>query len=446
MGFSKQGFRILKALAAAMILLSTGCVPPEPEVIVDSVFPGGLPIERVSINASGTQGNDVSEHLSISADGQYVAFSSVATNLVVDDTNVVRDIFVYDRQTDIIERVSVGAGGTQGNGLSDAPSISADGRYVAFYSVTANLVADDTNGAYDIFVYDRQTDSIERVSVSAGGTQGDNHSFNPSISADGRYVAFESDATNLVAGDTNGVTDTFLYDRQTDSIERVSVSAGGTQGDDVSYLPAISADGKCVAFQSFATTLVAGDTNGKLDIFVYDRQLDSIERVSVVAGGTQASADSYDVSISADGRYVAFASDATNLVAGNHNGAADIFVYDRQTESIERVSVDSTGAEGDIDSFTPSISADGRYVAFASWARNLVAGDTNGAQDLFVYDRQADSIGRVSVAAGGTQGDFDSWTPLISADGRYVAFASNATNLVTGDTNGVKDIFAAPVP
>ena len=185
-------------------------------------------------------------------------------------------------------------------------SISADGRYVAFYSAASNLVPGDTNGTCDIFVYDRQTDTIERVSVAADGTQGNGQSTGPSISADGRYVAFYSAASNLVPGDTNGMSDIFVYDRQTDTIERVSLAADGTQGNGSSVGRSISADGRYVAFYSIASNLVPGDTNGTCDIFVYDRQTDTIQRVSVAADGTQGNDNSADSSISADGRYVAF--------------------------------------------------------------------------------------------------------------------------------------------
>ena len=166
----------------------------------------------------------------MSADGRYVAFDSAASNLVAGDSNSLRDTFVYDRQSDGIERVSLGAGGTQGDNNSYAPSLRVDGRYAAFASEATNLVADDTNGCQDIFVYDRQSDGIERVSVDGTGTEADNCSSNPSLSADGRIVAFASPATNLVAGDTSGWQDIFVYDRQSDGIERVSVNAGGAQG------------------------------------------------------------------------------------------------------------------------------------------------------------------------------------------------------------------------
>ncbi len=349
---------------------------------------------RVSVATGGAQGNsDSGDPLgyyteSFSADGRYVVFESQASNLVAGDTNGFREVFVRDRQSGTTERVSVDSGGAQGNGFSTEPSISADGRFVAFSSI-ANLVVGDTNGFYDVFVRDRLSGTTERVSVATGGTQGNDYSYDPSISADGRFVAFFSLTTNLVAGDTNASTDIFVRDRQSGTTERVSVDSGGAQGNQDSAQPWISADGRFVAFHSDASNLVAGDTNASYDVFVHDRQSGTTERVSLATGGAQGDQDSYDASISADGRYVAFMSRATNLVAGDTNALSDIFVRDRQSGTTERVSVATGGAQGNQDSALPSISADGRLVAFQGQASNLVAGDTNAASDVFVRDRNA---------------------------------------------------------
>jgi Tol biopolymer transport system component len=342
------------------------------------------------------------------------------------------------------ELVSVSSAGVQGNSSSyGTPSISADGRYVAFYSPASNLVSGDTNGSVDIFVRDRQTGTTELVSVSSSGVQGNGSSYSPSISADGRYVAFYSLASNLVTADTNLYEDVFVRDRQAGTTERVSVSSAGAQGNSSSYTPSISADGRYVAFRSYATNLVSGNVNGYSDIFVRDRQTGTTTRVSVANAGYEGNNDSSSPSISADGRYVAFASLASNLVsgAGDTNGVEDIFVRDRQTGTTERVSVSSAGTQGNGASSSPSISADGRYVAFYSLASNLVSGDTNGTFDIFVRDRQTGTTELVSVSSSGVQGNSASSSPSISADGRYVAFYSPASNLVSGDTNGSADIF-----
>ncbi len=402
-------------------------------------------VERVSVTTSGTQGNGTSFGAQMSSDNEYIVFTSSASNLVDGDTNGVADVFVYSRDTGVIERVSLDSLGTQGNGAPIyEPAISADGRYVAFDSEAINFDLSDTNGLSDIFVYDRQTDTIERVSVDDVGTEADGASYIVSMSSDGRYVAFNSDATNLVAGDTNGVADVFVYDRQTDTIERVSVDDVGTEADlgTINYLD-ISDDGQYVTFDSDATNLVAGDTNGVADVFVYDRQADTIERVSVDDVGTEADGGSLFPSLSGDGRYVAFLSLATNLVSGDTNGTFDIFVYDRQTDTIERVSVNSQGQQANnASSYYSSISFDGRYVIFNSIATNLVANDTNGKADIFVRDRTLGTTERISVGENGVEAnDHSFFRANVSTDGRYVLFPSLASNLVSGDTNAAIDVF-----
>lgn len=409
----------------------------------------GPDIERVSVASDGTQGDGGSYSATISGNNRYVVFASVASNLVPGDTNGQQDIFVFDRQTDTTERVSVASDGTQANDVSLKPSISADGRFVAFRSRASNLVAGaDTNGYADVFVYDRQAHTIERVTLAAAGTQTEGTDAAASISADGRYVAFNSNASNLVPGDTNGQQDVFVYDRQTNTTERVSVSAEGAQGNGgTRFAPAISADGRYVTFASSASNLVPGDTNGVDDVFVYDRETRSVTRVSIAFDGSQGNDNSASgLSISADGRYIGFTSNASNLVSGDTNGWGDCFVYDRQTQSVERVSVASDGTQANGFSSAPSLSADGRYVAFSSGANNLVAGDANAWMDTFVYDRQTHTTKLASVAADGTQTSGGTSSGRISADGQLVALYSTAGNIVPGDTNGVPDIFTTATP
>ncbi len=408
---------------------------------------------RVSVANDGTQANGASfSELGISADGRYVAFPSHANNLVPGDSNNVGDIFVYDRVNRSIERVSIDSSGVQATSASNGfdathVSISDDGRYVAFDSNANNLVPDDTNGRTDAFVHDRLTGITERVSLTTNGAEGNNDSGGPVISANGNYVVFSSWASNLVTGDTNGVIDLFVHDRNARTTERVSVDSNGIQGNRDSRYPAISADGGFVAFVSESSNFVAGDTNGKADIFVHDRGTGTTVRVSVASDGSQATGPAvfgfaFFPSISADGRYVAFGSAATNLVPGDTNDGEDIFVHDRSTGVTERVSVASNGAQADggTNSHT-AISADGRYVAFHFFANNLVPGDTFDGADVFVHDRSTGETERVSVASNGAQADDGSLAGAISADGGVVAFASFATNLVSGDTNGVEDVF-----
>ncbi len=422
--------RAATAIAAAIILAA-----PAATALAQST-------ERVSVATNGGQANDVSYPQAISADGRFVAFYSTATNLVGGDTNAASDVFLRDRQTGTTERVSVATGGGEATGGgSYFPAISADGRFVVFQSGATNLVSGDTNGTNDIFVHDRQTGATERVSVATGGGQATGASAYPAISADGRFVAFYSAATNLVSGDTNAADDIFVHDRQTGTTERVSVATGGGEANGNSSGNAISADGRFVAFHSDATNLVSGDTNGFNDIFVHDRQTGATERVSVATGGGQATGASGGEAIDGDGRFVAFYSTATDLVGGDTNGFSDVFVHDRQTGTTERVSVATGGGQADNGSFNLAISIDGRFVAFESFATNLVSGDTNGTYDIFVHDRQTGTTERVSVTTGGTEATGGSYGPAIDADGRFVAFYSVATNLVSGDTNAFSDTF-----
>ena len=372
----KKKHKIISAFILLALLLAT------PNALA---APGDT--TRVSVATDETGGNGYSFNPSISSDGRYVAFGSAASNLVSGDGNGATDIFVRDRTTDATTRVSVASGGTEGNGYSYEPSISSDGRYVAFDSNAGNLVSGDTNFSSDVFVHDRNTRVTMRVSVATSGTEGNGDSFNPSISSDGRYVTFESDASNLVSGDGNSVPDIFVHDRDTNIITLVSVATGGALGNNSSYGPSISSDGRFVAFQSVASNLVSGDTNGVLDIFVHDRTTGATTRVSVDTSGTQGNGDSFNPSISPNGYYVAFDSAASNLMSGDTNGVLDIFVHDLMMGATARVSVDSSGTQGNNISDWPSISSDGGYVAFMSIASNLVSGDTNGVPDVFVHER-----------------------------------------------------------
>lgn len=346
--------------------------------------------EVVSVDSTGNLGNNFSNEPAISVDGRYVAFRSLADNLVSGDKNEHVQLFVHDRQTGSTEIVSKDSNGNLGNSSSGQVAISADGRFVAFQSLASNLVPGDTNNKADIFVRDRKTGSTEIVSKDSNSKLGNSHSAQPAISSDGRFVAFESTADNLVTEDKNGMTDIFVHDRKTGATKIISKDSNGKLGNSYSDEPAISADGRFVAFRSAATNLVAGDINDKEDIFVHDRKTGSTKIMSVDSKGKLGNDHSDQPAISADGRYVAFESLADNLVPGDINGTGDAFVHDRQTGITKIVSVDSAGKQQENGGrcFTPAISDNGRYVAFESEASNLVPGDTNGKSDVFVHDRQ----------------------------------------------------------
>jgi alpha-tubulin suppressor-like RCC1 family protein len=524
---------------------------------------------RVSVDDLGNEGDGDSDYPSISGNGRYVVFGSASTNLVADDTNASEDVFVYDLQTSTIERISVSSMGDENDGGSwsySGNAISIDGRYVTFESVGTLLDGTDTNGKSDVYIRDRQNNTTKRLTGVDGGVEGDGDSWEPNISGDGQYVIIETDSGNLDPEDDNGyfdiyisdafdsspglhltrVTkaygvegngnawawhgsmsddgryisfydnanniaqgddnngsgdDVFVFDQDTHKVERISVDsnevggngqsgessisgdgryvafmsnsdnldpiatsgtnqvylrdrqagttvliskgAGDTEPDNESYSPSISKDGRYIAYSSTATNITGDATGGEEKIFVYDRIADTTDFVSHDLGGTEGNANSTYPAISGDGSLVAFYSDATNLVPDDTNGVKDVFVYDRGLDTIQRISVDDDGNEGNGDSKYPAISGNGRYVAFGSQATNLVPDDTNGSNDMFLYDLLNDTIQRISVDDDGNEGDGESnsWSDFISDDGRYVSFESEATNLVAGDTNGFWDVF-----
>lgn len=402
---------------------------------------------RVSVTSHEAESRAASRELDISANGRYVAFTSSAAGLVRGDTNQRADVFVRDRATGVTRRVSLTTGGQQANGPSFDPAISADGRHVAFVSAAGNLVAGDSNGTNDVFVRDLANKVTRRVSIRSDGAQAYRHgsSFQPAISADGQYVAFTSVAPNLVPGDTNYSADVFVRDRVQKVTERVSVGTGGVQAiggnDPYSSVPAISSDGCDVAFESHATDLFPNDNNQSSDVFVRHRCEDLTERVSVALGGSDADSWSNDPDISADGQFVGFQSSASNLVMLDENDVADVFVRDLATQQTERVSIASDQSEADAASAEVAVSADGRYIAFESHATNLVESDLNHVRDVFIRDRLAGLTERVSVAREGAEANGRSIQPAVSAHGRYVAFMSKASNLIRRDTNGVNDVF-----
>lgn len=251
------------------------------------------------------------------------------------------------------KRVSISSAGVEADLSSSDVSISADGRFVAFQSNATTLVPHDTNGFSDVFVRDRKTGTTYRVSVATGGAQSDAFSGNAEISADGRFVVFASDATNLVPGDTNGRSDIFIRDRKTKTTRRVSISSAGVQADDHNYDPSVSATGRFVVWETYAKTLVAKDTDDLQHVYLRDRKKGITRRISIGIGGAIPDGHSsvcsgYGPAISADGTYVAFASEAKNLVPNDTKGKTDVFVRNWRTGVTRRVTVSSAGAEGDI--------------------------------------------------------------------------------------------------
>jgi Tol biopolymer transport system component len=405
----------------------------------------------MSTDTKGTQvATGGAAGITLSGDGRYLAFSSPAYNLVESDTNGAADMFVRDRQTGDLIRVSVNSAGVQGNANSASGMISAAGRYVAFVSSATNLVAGDTNGTADLFVHDLQTGQTTRVNLGSTGQQSNGSlPASTSISADGRYITWNTNSTNLVPADTTPDTDVYVRDTVAGTTALVSVSSAGVKGNGDSSAPSISADGRYITFSSLAGNLVAGDTNGTSDLFLHDMQTGQTMRVNVNNNGDQAvGAQPTTAALSADGRYVVWSSVATNLVAGDTNASRDVFRRDLVSGVTTRVNVTPAGGQsaGDLAAFTirVTVSADGRYVSFNSAATDLVAGDTNNTADAFVRDMVAGQTTRVNVGNAGEQsnGTATAQAPVMSDDGRYVAWSSNATNLVAVDQNGtLSDVF-----
>ncbi|MBI5870402.1 MAG: PD40 domain-containing protein [Actinobacteria bacterium] len=401
----------------------------------------------VSSSSSGVIGNASSSYWPlVSPDGRYVVFRSTASNLVAGDTNAVSDIFIKDTADGATVRVSTDAFGGQADAGSYEPSISPDNRYVVFRSDATNLIAGDTNGVSDIYLKDTQTGAISRVSTSDTGAQANAFSELPEVSAGGSRVIFRSTATNLVTGDTNGVPDVFIKETGTGAVIRVSSDASGNQADGNSglpYGPTITPDGRYAAFDSSAANLVYNDSNARQDVFVKDTLTGAVIRVSTSSAGAQGDLDSYFPTLAADGSKVAFRTHATNLVTADTNGTSDVFMKDILTGATSRISTDASGGQAGTGSWDPFLSADGRYVTFASDAPSLVPGDTNNTYDVFVKDSVTGAIARVSLSMSGAEADNWSFGSSISSGGGFVAFESLASNLTPGDTNGSYDIFLA---
>ncbi len=413
---------------------------------------------QIDVSSEGLQSESgIETAMAMSANGRIVAFSTFATNLAAETQAFnLQDIYVRDRIDEETEVVSLNSYGVQSNGISIEPSVSTDGRFVAFTSDATNLVPDDNNQCFynlldesfmpgdcpDVFVRDRLTNKTERVSVSSSGQEGNDRSSVPVISGDGRYVFFISQASNFYTGDGPVSGELFMHDRQTKRTDRILKPAANGE-----YT--ITPDARYIAYLG-----LSNGTSGFYAIYVFDRQTGINELVSVPRSGNVLNGYSFSPAISADGRYVAFVSYATSIVSGDTNGRADVFVRDRVARTTERVSVSSLGAQANGDSFSylfpnsVAISADGRLVSFSSSASNLVPGDTNTCSvqyyysytssgqcpDIFLRDRQERTTTRVSVNNGGGQATNASFLPLMSADGTVITFLSLSTNLAPGGT------------
>ncbi|MFI0261734.1 TolB family protein [Streptomyces sp. NPDC017056] len=401
--------------------------------------------ERVSVAADGTQGNGFSGDPRLSANGRFVAFSSDATNLGPIDANGQQDVYVKDLRTGKVDLVSVASDGTRGDALSGSPEISADGRYVAFYSSATNLVPGDTNGEGDVSVHDRRTGRTVSPTAGAGTSPYGYGVQNFALSGDGHRLAFGSHRPDLVPDDTNERLDVFVHDVQKGTTKRVSVASDGSQADGPSAFPSISADGRRVAFTSKATNLTPARPGFRRPppqdpMYVHDLATGRTRAASLSTTDAVVGVSPFP-RLSPDGRYAVFAAVADDVVPDDTNGTYDLFARDLEQGTTRLLSRAHDGAQGNGWSSEGRLSADNRRLFFTSAAANLVPGDTNGQVDGFVRDLRSGRVERVNVGVDGAQSA--SWTNIAVPDatGRLAAFDSRDDGLVPGDTNGTGDVF-----
>lgn len=378
-----------------------------PLAVASSVGATVLPTRTLLASTPPTGGpaDGASQNPVLSTTGRVIAFDTTATNLGLLDVNgPVRDVFASDVVSGERRLVSAPKPEVGADGPSSNPVMSRDGQRVVFVSEATNLSPDDSNRVADIFVRDGRG-PIERVTVGLGDTAPDGPSSQPDVSADGRFVVFTSAATNLVPNDTNGQTDVFLRDLAARFTVRVSVSSAGAQANGPSDTPSISANARVISFASHASDLVRGDTNAVADVFVRVPVSRRTERVSVSSRGNQQNravvAPFTQVSdLSRDGRVVVFESDASNLVRPDTNRHTDVFRHDRRTGRTTLISVDSLGFQGNNDSFAPTITPSARYVSFQSFSTNLARGG-GPREDIFLRDLLHGTTSVVNVPANG---------------------------------------------
>lgn len=399
----------------------------------------------ISGRSQKNQSNGASTAPAVSENGQFVAFASGANNLDRDRCrNGFSHIFLRDRIAGTITCISLSSSGEQGNQNSHAPAVSSDGRFIAFESMATNLAGENCESGFSqIFVHDLTAGTTSCVSVDAAGRRGNQHSHAPSISADGQVIAFDSRADNLDGACDNGFGQIFVHNRATATTRCISVSADGNPGNGDSFDPSVTADGRVVVFHSAATNLPGQCGNGKAHIYLHDLPTGQTTCVSVNSDGNQSNGNSGLTRISGDGGFVAFESDATNLTARCNNGLVHIFVRELGPARTACVSIDNRGEQANDDSTAAAISFDGRLVAFASTATNLTVNRCNeGNSQVFVRHRVDGSTACASVGRKRVSGNGNSGNPAISGDALLVSFESDATNLVKKDTNGNRDIFA----
>lgn len=439
----------LLILSFPLLLMLQGCG------LIDDLKTQSVKTRMVTVGRPSEQGDANSIQPDLSAAGRFVVFTSDSTNLVNEEATATRGVFMKDTTTGETIRISSSSEGKAADDDSEHPAISADGGYVVFQSVATNLTDEHPEdggctspagldvSCPSIYLKDMASGTTELVSRSSNGAIADGYNERPAISGNGRYIAFRSTATNLAPGTEDDVAQIYRRDLQTGFTELVSSDSEGVAGDASSDLPAISDDGRFVAFKSMAFNLVSGDDIGS-DVFVKDLDTGQLTLASTDSDGSPGNGASgfAALDISGDGLFVAFESEADNLDTSDDNFTRDVFIKDLQTGETSLISADKEGIVGDDATYASvSLSRDGALVVFVSNANNLTQGDTVNKTDVFLKDRTTGAVVMLSTSETGEPGNAPSEIAAIAADGVSVAFVSSANNLVPEDTNGKDDIF-----
>ena len=438
----QKNARVAAVAVSTLTTLAALVIPAAP---ASATGPASIPTTgRVSVSTAGAQavGGSSGSDVDISSDGRWLAFTSFATNLVAGfaPTPASSNVYLADRETGAVTLVSAPSSGTQANGSSSEPSVSDDGRYVVFTSAATNLTSGDTNAFADIYRRDTWANTTTLISKRTGGTSGTGASQHPDISGNGARIVFDSVATNLLAvPDVLNSSDIFLWSSGT--LTRASVTPGGTEPNSTSLWPAISNDGTTIAYQSWASNILTGDTNASPD--VYARAVGgATTKISIPKTGTVANQGCYTPSISADGSKVAFDSKASNLVTADTNGVNDAFVRNRSTSTTARASTNALGAQLTDGAQLLGLSADGAHVLFRTQDANVGLLPTDGGWHAYLRDTGSGVVSLVDVGdASGTYGNEDVAYGAVSGTGRYATFASGSSDLVRNDTNTIYDLF-----
>jgi Tol biopolymer transport system component len=423
----------MRAINISQLVALLFCIP----AFAVAKPPNSWQIERVSVSRLGEQGNSFSVRPELSTDGRYVAFVSMANNFVPGTPSAAISTYVRDRKRQITRVASVDKAGWYLLAAAD-PAISADGHHLLF-------AATSKNGVRHVYWRDLINDELKILSQDAQGALGANDSATPSVSSDGAVMAFSSSAA-LTPECSDGIPTIYIWQKRLGKLRCINRTIDGNEPNGASLQPSVSGDGHFIAFSSSATNLVSDDDNRQDDIFLYNLATSSLQLISLGPKRAAANGQSREPSISSNGSKVAYISGAQNLVEKDENRQEDVFVWNRADGFTQLASQANTGAQANYFSSHVRISGNGRYVVFLSPADNLVPGQNNGKNQIFLRDLLRAKTDLISLGIDGKPGNGDSFQPAISSDGLFIAFRSNAKNLVPSDTNLTDDVFIAERP